>query len=136
MMEGSGGSCQRGPGTVRKQTKSEEEGRSGVSEVTREARWTAMRRSVGCDRWCGPRTGTAHRSEGRRPPNGLRGGGGARGAGIYLTTALPEPPATLKVTLPEYRTLLVKAMKQEAARAELARAVITAQQKIKSLRRS
>ncbi|MFI0515784.1 hypothetical protein ACH3Y9_40380 [Streptomyces sp. WSLK1-5] len=55
---------------------------------------------------------------------------------LYLTTALPEPPTALKVTLPEHRTLLVKAMKQEAARAELARAIITAQQKIKSQRRT
>jgi hypothetical protein len=54
----------------------------------------------------------------------------------YLTTALPESTPNLKVTLPEHRAGLVKAMKQEAARAELARAIITAQQKIKSRRRS
>src|SRR3954465_14734262 len=34
----------------------------------------------------------------------------------YLATALPEPTPSLKITLPEHRTLLVKAMKQEAAR--------------------
>ncbi|MEU0030868.1 hypothetical protein [Streptomyces sp. NPDC006335] len=47
-----------------------------------------------------------------------------------------ESTPNLKVTLPEHRAGLVKAMKQEAARAELARAIITAQQKIDSLRRS
>lgn len=54
----------------------------------------------------------------------------------YVATALPEPGLNMKVSLPEHRIQLVGAMKQEAARAELARAVIAAQQKIKSLRRS
>lgn len=54
----------------------------------------------------------------------------------YLATALPEPASSLKATLLEHRTLLVKAMKQEAASVELARAILTAQQKIKTVRRS
>ncbi|MEU4878407.1 hypothetical protein [Streptomyces sp. NPDC021608] len=54
----------------------------------------------------------------------------------YVAVALPEPGLNMKVSLPEHRTQLVGAMKQEAARHELARAIITAQHKIKALRRS
>ncbi|MGW1075586.1 hypothetical protein [Streptomyces sp. NPDC002537] len=54
----------------------------------------------------------------------------------HIATALPELGPDTEVSLAEHRAQLVRAMKQEAARAELARAVITAQQKIKSLRRS
>ncbi|MEU4490200.1 hypothetical protein AB0H94_35920 [Streptomyces purpurascens] len=54
----------------------------------------------------------------------------------YIATALPDPGPNMKISLVEHRTQLVRAMKQEAARAELARAVLTAQQKIKSMRRS
>ncbi|MGW7130105.1 hypothetical protein ACWGIA_17410 [Streptomyces bobili] len=54
----------------------------------------------------------------------------------YAATDLPDPGINTKVSLPEHRMQLVRAMKQEAARTELARAIITAQQKIKTLRRS
>lgn len=54
----------------------------------------------------------------------------------YVATALAEPGLNTKVSLLEHRTQLVGAMKQEATRNELARAIITAQQKIKLLRRS
>ncbi|MFI0090749.1 hypothetical protein [Streptomyces bobili] len=40
------------------------------------------------------------------------------------------------MSLPEHRMQLVRVMKQEAARTELARAIITAKQKIRMLRRS
>ncbi|WP_221349539.1 hypothetical protein [Streptomyces beigongshangae] len=54
----------------------------------------------------------------------------------YLVTALPEPePDSSAVLLPEHRSLLVKAMKQENARVELTRAVVAAQQRITQLRR-
>ncbi|OPG01669.1 hypothetical protein B1R27_36025 [Streptomyces sp. GKU 895] len=55
----------------------------------------------------------------------------------YVDTALPEPgpgPA-VKIPVLEHRTQLVKAMKQESARGELARAVVAAQQKITQLKR-
>ncbi|MER7576903.1 hypothetical protein [Streptomyces sp. NPDC126514] len=54
----------------------------------------------------------------------------------YLNTALPEPTPAVKVPLAEHRSLLVKAMKQESARSELARAIVTAQNKITAVRRS
>ncbi|MFJ9544075.1 hypothetical protein ACIRPX_43685 [Streptomyces sp. NPDC101225] len=54
----------------------------------------------------------------------------------YLATALAEPGAAVKVSLLEHRTQLVRAMKQENARSELARAVMAAQQKIAALRRN
>lgn len=57
-------------------------------------------------------------------------------ADAYAATALPDPGPSLKITLLEHRTQLIRAMKQEAARTELARAVLSAQQKIKVLRRS
>jgi 6,7-dimethyl-8-ribityllumazine synthase len=54
----------------------------------------------------------------------------------YVATALPEPgPAVRGVALPENRALLVKAMRQEAARDELAHAIFAAEQRIKDLRR-
>ncbi|USQ85685.1 hypothetical protein NFX46_19135 [Streptomyces phaeoluteigriseus] len=52
----------------------------------------------------------------------------------YAATDLPDPGINTKVSLPEHRMQLVRAMKQEAAGTELA--IITAQQKCKSLRRS
>ncbi|MEU9663534.1 hypothetical protein [Streptomyces chartreusis] len=55
----------------------------------------------------------------------------------YLDTALPELGTEVKqVPAQEHRALLVKAMRQEAARSELARSLITAQQKIRLLRRA
>ncbi|MEV6481238.1 hypothetical protein [Streptomyces sp. NPDC051576] len=57
--------------------------------------------------------------------------------GEYVATALPEPgPAVRGVPLPEHRGLLVRAMRQEAARDELAHAIIAAQQKITTRRHS
>ncbi|SNX88763.1 hypothetical protein SAMN06272735_9269 [Streptomyces sp. TLI_55] len=54
----------------------------------------------------------------------------------YTDTALPEPgPAAVKIPVLEHRTQLVKAMKQESARSDLARAVVAAQQKITHLKR-
>lgn len=53
----------------------------------------------------------------------------------YLATALPEPGPALKISLAEHRIQLAKAMKQENARIELARAVVSAQNKITALRR-
>ncbi|MEU5893079.1 hypothetical protein ABZ835_40525 [Streptomyces sp. NPDC047461] len=55
--------------------------------------------------------------------------------GEYVATALPDPGPALKVSLLEHRTQLVKAMKQESARSELARTVVAAQQKITQLKR-
>ncbi|MDV9172306.1 hypothetical protein R6V09_19635 [Streptomyces sp. W16] len=52
----------------------------------------------------------------------------------YIDTALPEPGPAMKVPLPDHRAQLARAMRQEAARHELARAVIAAQQKIKTRR--
>ncbi|MBY8343396.1 hypothetical protein LXH13_38640 [Streptomyces spinosirectus] len=54
----------------------------------------------------------------------------------HCATALPNPGQAADVSLMELRLQLVKAMKQEDARSELARAVVTAQQKIAALRRS
>jgi hypothetical protein len=54
----------------------------------------------------------------------------------YLATALPPQTTALKVSLPDHRAQLVQAMKQEAARADLAQAISSARQKIKSLRRT
>jgi hypothetical protein len=54
----------------------------------------------------------------------------------YVDTALPEPaPAAVKIPVLEHRTQLVKAMKQESARGDLARAVVAAQQKITQIKR-
>ncbi|MFJ2239753.1 hypothetical protein [Streptomyces sp. NPDC087859] len=53
----------------------------------------------------------------------------------YVATALPDPGPAVKVSLLEHRTQLVKAMKQESARGELARTVVAAQQKIAHLKR-
>ncbi|MEV7979742.1 hypothetical protein [Streptomyces sp. NPDC086519] len=52
----------------------------------------------------------------------------------YVATALPEPGPAPKVTAPELHARLVQAMRQEAARGELAHAVMAAEQKIKALR--
>ncbi|MFJ9559823.1 hypothetical protein ACIRQQ_07250 [Streptomyces fuscichromogenes] len=54
--------------------------------------------------------------------------------GAYVATALPEPGPAVRVTVPEHRAQLVRAMRQEAARGELARAVIAAEQKITAQR--
>jgi hypothetical protein len=53
-----------------------------------------------------------------------------------MATALPPQTSALKVSLPDHRAQLVQAMKQEAARADLAQAISSARQKIKSLRRN
>lgn len=58
----------------------------------------------------------------------------AERADAYVATALPEPGPALEVTAAELHTQLVLAMRQEAARRELARAISTAEQKIKDLR--
>ncbi|MGW3283412.1 hypothetical protein ACWDR3_02060 [Streptomyces sp. NPDC001002] len=55
-------------------------------------------------------------------------------AAEYIATALPEQGPAVKVPLSEHRTQLVRAMRQEDARHQLARAIIAAQQKIKTLR--
>ncbi|MEU9346499.1 hypothetical protein AB0D74_35370 [Streptomyces sp. NPDC048278] len=54
----------------------------------------------------------------------------------YVATALPEPGPAARVTVAERRAQLVGAMRQEAARGELARAVITAEQRITARRHS
>ncbi|MET7784256.1 hypothetical protein ABZT28_52940 [Streptomyces sp. NPDC005388] len=54
----------------------------------------------------------------------------------YLDTALPVQTPALKVSLADHQAQLVQAMKQEAARADLAQAISSARQKIKSLRRN
>ncbi|MEU1035748.1 hypothetical protein ABZ402_45145 [Streptomyces mirabilis] len=54
----------------------------------------------------------------------------------YLDTALPAQTPALKVSLADHQAQLVQAMKQEAARADLAQAISSARQKIKSLRRN
>ncbi|MFG2783546.1 hypothetical protein ACGFY7_37665 [Streptomyces prunicolor] len=52
----------------------------------------------------------------------------------YVATYLPKPgPAVRGVPLPEHRALLVKAMRQEAARDELEHAILAAEQRIKDL---
>ncbi|MFG3024071.1 hypothetical protein ACGFZQ_37070 [Streptomyces sp. NPDC048254] len=53
----------------------------------------------------------------------------------YLNTALPPQTPALKVSFQDHEAQLVQAMKQEAARAELAQAISTARQKITLLRR-
>ncbi|MFI9830810.1 hypothetical protein ACIHIX_24355 [Streptomyces sp. NPDC051913] len=53
----------------------------------------------------------------------------------YVATALPDPGPAVKLSLLEHRTQLVKAMQQESARGELARAMMAAQQKITHLKR-
>ncbi|MET7681393.1 hypothetical protein [Streptomyces sp. NPDC005423] len=52
----------------------------------------------------------------------------------YVATALPDPGPAVRLALPDHRAQLVRAMRQEAARGELARAIITAQQKITAQR--
>jgi len=52
----------------------------------------------------------------------------------YVATALPEPGPAVRVAVAEHRAQLVMAMRQEAARGELARAIIESERKIKSLR--
>ncbi|KAA0934673.1 hypothetical protein [Streptomyces apricus] len=52
----------------------------------------------------------------------------------YLATALPELPSSA-VPPPEHRSRLARAMKQESARIELARAVVAGQHQITLLRR-
>ncbi|MFE6098128.1 hypothetical protein ACFQ7M_40200 [Streptomyces massasporeus] len=52
-----------------------------------------------------------------------------------INTALPEPPTTARVTYPEARVLAAQAMRQEAARVALERAINAANQKIATLRR-
>ncbi|QDN64278.1 hypothetical protein FNV66_00150 (plasmid) [Streptomyces sp. S1D4-14] len=54
----------------------------------------------------------------------------------YLDTALPAQTPAIKVSLADHQAQLVQAMKQEAARADLAHAISSARQKIKSLRRN
>ncbi|WP_229330312.1 hypothetical protein [Streptomyces sp. UNOC14_S4] len=53
----------------------------------------------------------------------------------WISTALPELDPDAKVPAAEHRAQLVRAMKQEAARVELVRAVLAAQGEINSLRR-
>ncbi|MDQ0775423.1 hypothetical protein QF026_003889 [Streptomyces aurantiacus] len=53
----------------------------------------------------------------------------------YLATALPETDFSAATSLPEHRSQLSRAMKQENARNELTRAVVTAQRRITLLRR-
>ncbi|MGW2965117.1 hypothetical protein ACWDGI_42660 [Streptomyces sp. NPDC001220] len=53
----------------------------------------------------------------------------------YLNTALPPHTPALKVSFQDHQAQLVQAMKQEAARAELAQAISSARQKITLLRR-
>ncbi|MFD4561327.1 hypothetical protein ACFWP5_44620 [Streptomyces sp. NPDC058469] len=55
----------------------------------------------------------------------------------YVATALPEPdPAAVRVGVQEHHAQLVQAMRQEAARGELVRAILAAEKKIKDLRHS
>ncbi|MGX9890053.1 hypothetical protein [Streptomyces sp. NPDC002276] len=54
----------------------------------------------------------------------------------YVATALPEPaPAAGRVSAQQHRAQLVQAMRQEAARGDLVRAVLAAEKRIKDLRR-
>ncbi|MGW5658361.1 hypothetical protein [Streptomyces humi] len=53
----------------------------------------------------------------------------------YLDTALPAQTPALKVSYQDHQAQLLLAMKQEAARAELAQAISSARQKITLLRR-
>ena len=52
----------------------------------------------------------------------------------YVATALPAQGTAVRVGLPEHRARLEQAMRQEAARDELAHAILTAEQRIKELR--
>ncbi|MCX5234967.1 hypothetical protein OG824_06955 [Streptomyces prunicolor] len=52
----------------------------------------------------------------------------------YIVTALPESSPAVRIAVSDHRAQLDIAMRQEAARNELARAIITAQQKIKTQR--
>ncbi|MFI6547137.1 hypothetical protein ACIBO9_28205 [Streptomyces prunicolor] len=55
----------------------------------------------------------------------------------YVATALPEPdPAAVHIGVQEHHAQLVQAMRQEAARGELVRAILAAEKKIKDLRHS
>ncbi|WP_405840964.1 hypothetical protein [Streptomyces sp. NBC_01518] len=54
----------------------------------------------------------------------------------YVATALPEPGPVTRITVPYHRAQLILAMRQEAARGELVRAVLAAQKRIKDLRHS
>ncbi|WP_327403368.1 hypothetical protein OG194_26910 [Streptomyces sp. NBC_01288] len=55
----------------------------------------------------------------------------------YVATALPEvDPAAAHLGVQECHARLVQAMRQEAARGELVRAILAAQKRIKDLRRS
>ncbi|MEV0471268.1 hypothetical protein [Streptomyces prunicolor] len=54
----------------------------------------------------------------------------------YVATALPAQGPAARVGLPEHRTRLEQAMRQEAARDELAHAILAAEQRIKDLRHS
>ena len=54
----------------------------------------------------------------------------------YLDTALPTPTPALKVSVQDHQAQLVQAMKQEAARADLAQAISPARPKSTLLRRS
>ncbi|WP_331751621.1 hypothetical protein OG713_44470 (plasmid) [Streptomyces sp. NBC_00723] len=56
--------------------------------------------------------------------------------GTYVSTALPDPGPSLKVSLVDHHIQMVNAMKQEAARWELERAINATQKKIKALRNS
>jgi hypothetical protein len=53
----------------------------------------------------------------------------------YLQTALPEPATTVRITVADHDIRMVQAMRQEAARIDLERAVTNAQQRINNLRR-
>jgi hypothetical protein len=52
-----------------------------------------------------------------------------------LHTALPARTTAIKVAVAHHEAQLVQAMKQEAARSELAQAISSARQKITALRR-
>lgn len=54
---------------------------------------------------------------------------------VYLNTALPAQTPAIKVALADHQAQLAQAMKQEAARSELAQAISSARQKITALRR-
>jgi hypothetical protein len=54
----------------------------------------------------------------------------------YIVTALPEPTPSLKVTLGDHNAQLIQAMKHEAARIQLERAVVATRKKINPLRSS
>ncbi|WP_328682544.1 hypothetical protein OG226_28955 [Streptomyces sp. NBC_01261] len=54
----------------------------------------------------------------------------------YVATALPDPGPVTRITVPYHRAQLTLAMRQEAARGELVRAILAAQKRIKDLRRA